>query len=97
MAIYYLQSIMLIISLYLQDPRSGSVSFLNTRGLYVWLLALHICIGPDDHMGPPPPLFGQSRWGSGADVTEGERVFVFENPEEADHTTVSDRQTELLI
>lgn len=38
---------------------------------------------------PPPSLFNQSWRGCRADVSEGERVFVFWSPEETSHITVS--------
>lgn len=44
---------------------------------------------PDDPLDPPPPFFRQSWRGCGADVSEGERVFVFWSPEETTHITVS--------
>ncbi|KAL0974095.1 hypothetical protein UPYG_G00215330 [Umbra pygmaea] len=64
-----------------------SLSFTTTRGK---IKVLHFLIGPDGQKGPPPPLFGQSRWGTGADVTEGERVFMFGNPEKASHNKKGD-------
>lgn len=48
-----------------------------------------IGIGPDDHKDPPPPLFSQSWRGCSADVSEGERVFVFWGPEETSYISVS--------
>ncbi|KAK1904562.1 putative protein FAM157C [Dissostichus eleginoides] len=55
-----------------------------------------IGIGPDDHKDPPPPLFSQSWRGCRADVSEGERVFVFWSPEETSHITL-DVQAKLRI
>ncbi|CAB1450454.1 unnamed protein product [Pleuronectes platessa] len=39
---------------------------------------------------PPPALFSQSWRGRRADVSEGERVFVFWSPEETSHITLND-------
>ncbi|KAF1384652.1 hypothetical protein PFLUV_G00122420 [Perca fluviatilis] len=47
-----------------------------------------IGIGPDDHKDPPPPLLSQSWRVHRADVSEGERVFVFWSPEETSHITI---------
>ncbi|CAJ1058519.1 FERM and PDZ domain-containing protein 1 [Xyrichtys novacula] len=50
---------------------------------------IEIGIGPDDHKEPPPHLFSQSWRGCSADVSEGERVFVFWSPKETSHITIN--------